>query len=67
MHNSLRPAISMFMVCADPDRADPMAKKASDPTMTGRRPKICARPPDSGKKAVLPRLYAAPTHTYLEA
>lgn len=41
----LRPAISMFMLREDPEIAEPMAKNASEPRITGRRPNICARPP----------------------
>lgn len=46
-----RLAISIDMLWLAPQRAEPIAKMTMAETRTARRPKICARPPDQGKKA----------------
>jgi hypothetical protein len=40
-----RPPITIDMLCAAPTSADPSAKSARAPSMTGRRPKMAASPP----------------------
>jgi hypothetical protein len=61
----LRAAINIFMFCAAPHKALPRAKNARDRSMTGLRPKVSARAPESGRIAVLARAYAEPTQTKL--
>jgi hypothetical protein len=61
----LRAAINISMFCAAPHKALPTAKKTMAMSMTGLRPKISARAPESGRMTVLARAYAAPTQTNL--
>ena len=52
--------MNMFMLCAEPARAEPMAKNTMHDSKTGLRPKIDTNPPHSGIRAVAARGYAPP-------
>jgi hypothetical protein len=62
-YDILRPAMSMDILCAAPVTADPTAKNTNEASITGFLPKIWAKPPDSGRKAVEERAYALPIQT----
>ena len=57
-----RPTMSMSMLFAAPDTADPTAKTVSAPIIVSRRPNICASLPLNGRHAAAARLYADATH-----
>ena len=59
----LRAAISQFIVFAEPAKALPMKKIATEMSIIGRRPKTSERRPQKGIMAVLASPYAEPTHT----
>jgi hypothetical protein len=46
------PAISISMLVAAPDIAEPSAKNTMNPRRIGFRPSVAARPPTSGRIAV---------------
>lgn len=52
-----RPIITTSIVGAAPQIADPIANSASEASVVGRRPKIAAKPPVQGMKAVEVRAY----------
>jgi len=47
---TLRPPIAMAMFCEAAVMALPRAKRRMPPIMTGRRPKMAARPPAAGAR-----------------
>ena len=54
--------MSMFMFCAAPQMVEPMAKNVMKVKSIVLRPKLDARSPTSGMKAVEAMVYALPTH-----
>lgn len=58
--NAPLPAMSMFMLCAAPDMAEPIANVRMKKTRTGFRPNADTRFPMSGRTAVEAMVYALP-------
>jgi hypothetical protein len=61
----LRAAIIVLIFFAVPANALPMANSVIEQTITGLRPKVSARAPNSGITAVLARAYEEPIQTNL--
>ena len=55
--------MSMFMFCAAPEIADPIAKMKMNTRRTGFLPNADARLPMKGRIAVDAMVYALPAHT----
>lgn len=57
--------MSIPILCADPAKADPIAKRVMHERRTGFRPKIDTRPPHRGMSAVAAKGYALPAQMKL--